>query len=90
MTARVAVLSDVHGNATALDAVRNGGYFAPQLVTKLITKCRKNPKGLISERENMALVGILSTQLLHYQFIDNFPSIPSNTHSNITVDMGVS
>jgi len=36
----------------------------------------------------MALVGILSTQLLHQQFIKDFPSTPEKMPGNITVDIG--
>jgi asparagine synthase (glutamine-hydrolysing) len=49
------------------------GYFQPAKVARLVEKCRSQEGFLLSERENMALVGILSTQLLHYQFIQNFP-----------------
>ena len=44
------------------------GYFDSRKVGRLVTKCEKQSGALLSERENMALVGILSTQLLHYQF----------------------
>lgn len=58
------------------DALRQSGYFNPERVTKLIEKCRRQDGYLLSERENMALVGILSTQLLDHLFIRNFPSHP--------------
>jgi asparagine synthase (glutamine-hydrolysing) len=45
-------------------------------VTKLVEKCRKQEGHLLSERENMALVGIISTQLLDYLFVRNFPPYP--------------
>jgi asparagine synthase (glutamine-hydrolysing) len=54
-------------------ALRRGGYFDPAKVGRLAAKCRTNAGQLLSERENMALVGILSTQLLHRQFIEEFP-----------------
>jgi asparagine synthase (glutamine-hydrolysing) len=54
-------------------ALRRGGYFDPAKVERLAAKCRTNAGQLLSERENMALVGILSTQLLHRQFIEEFP-----------------
>ncbi|MGQ9647780.1 MAG: asparagine synthase (glutamine-hydrolyzing) [Thermodesulfobacteriota bacterium] len=58
------------------DALRQAGYFSPGKVTRLIEKCQKQEGYLLSERENMALVGILSTQLLDHLFIRNFPAYP--------------
>jgi len=58
------------------NTLRQTGYFHPGKVTKLIEKCRKQEGHLLSERENMALVGIISTQLLDYLFIRNFPPYP--------------
>jgi len=52
------------------------GYFDPRKVGKLVEKCKKQNGQLLSERENMAVVGILSTQLVHHHFIENFPAYP--------------
>lgn len=57
-------------------ALRQTGYFHPGKVAKLLEKCRKQEGYLLSERENMALVGIISTQLLDYQFVRNFLKYP--------------
>jgi asparagine synthase (glutamine-hydrolysing) len=46
------------------------GYFNSKAVALLIKKCRRNRA--IGFRDNMALVGILSTQLLHNLFIETF------------------
>jgi asparagine synthase (glutamine-hydrolysing) len=54
-------------------ALRRGGYFDPMKVMRLTTKCRQQYGRLVSERENMALVAILSTQLLDQQFVQSFP-----------------
>jgi len=67
------------------DSVRRNGYFDPAKVTRLIQKCRKQNGSLSSERENMALVGILSTQLLHYMFIDEFPFYPQDELKDVKV-----
>jgi len=48
------------------------GYFNPGPVRLLFNKFRKG--GAIGFKDNMALVGILSTQLLHYRFIKDFES----------------
>jgi len=42
----------------------------------------------LSERENMALVGIISTQLLNHMFIENFPAYPIKEPENIKVFFG--
>ena len=65
-------------------ALVKSGYFEPQRVARLTGKCRRSPQGLTSERENMALVGILSTQLMHHQFIENFPKTPKTIHADVT------
>jgi asparagine synthase (glutamine-hydrolysing) len=55
-------------------ALRKSGYFNAGRVQQLLHKCRRQEGQLLSERENMALVGILSTQLLDHYFIRNFPT----------------
>jgi asparagine synthase (glutamine-hydrolysing) len=56
------------------NAVTGAGLFRPEAVRQLVAKCRKNqPQGF---RENMAFVGILSTQILHEQFVRNFEPVP--------------
>ncbi|MCP4747557.1 MAG: asparagine synthase (glutamine-hydrolyzing) [Desulfobacteraceae bacterium] len=54
-------------------AVKKAGYFDYQRIKRLVDKCRQKDGMLASERENMALVAILSTQLLDHQFIQSFP-----------------
>jgi len=53
-------------------AIQEYGYFDPQKTSRLVKKCQQQKGKLLSERENMALVGILSTQLLDFQFIKTF------------------
>lgn len=55
------------------ESLRQTGYFNAGRVSKLIEKCRKQDGALLSERENMAVVGIVSTQLLDHHFIRKFP-----------------
>lgn len=52
------------------------GFFKPQAVRQLIQKCGKGScQGF---RENMAFVGILSTQIVYDKFVKNFdPVIPA-------------
>ncbi len=49
------------------------GFFNPKKVALLVNKLRKAEPPVSSEFQNMAFVGILSTQILQDQFIDNFP-----------------
>jgi asparagine synthase (glutamine-hydrolysing) len=55
-------------------ALKRAGFFEAPKVHRLIGKCKQQEGKLVSERENMALVAILSTQLLHHQFIQDFPT----------------
>jgi len=64
-------------------ALRQAGYFHSGKVAKLVEKCCKQQGYLLSERENMALVGIISTQLLDYLFIRNFPLYPIHEPEDI-------
>lgn len=56
------------------DGVRGPGYFHQQGVARLVKRAQGARP--LSERDNMALVGILSTQLLHHQFLESFPGRP--------------
>jgi asparagine synthase (glutamine-hydrolysing) len=52
----------------APEAIARAGYFEPRAVRRLVEKCR-NPLGPVSAGDNMAFVGILSTQLLHSFYV---------------------
>ena len=65
-------------------AVRDAGVFAPALVQQLIAKCRtKAAGGQFSNSDNMAVVGVLSSQLVYDQLIrrqpEEGPSVPIRT-----------
>jgi asparagine synthase (glutamine-hydrolysing) len=49
------------------DHVRSAGVFEPRAVAQLFEKCRSARDAALSNADNMALVGVLSTQLLHEQ-----------------------
>jgi asparagine synthase (glutamine-hydrolysing) len=53
------------------EAVRRTGCFDPSKVERLVARCRT--PGSASETQDMALVAILSTQLLHRRFVEDFP-----------------
>lgn len=54
----------------SLDVLRANSVLDPEPVGRLLRKAEV--RGKLSEFEDMALVGALSTQLLYEQFIDNF------------------
>jgi len=54
------------------EALKETGYFNPVKVRRLVEKCRKQDGALLSERENMAVIGVISTQLLDHHFIRRF------------------
>jgi asparagine synthase (glutamine-hydrolysing) len=55
-------------------ALRHTGCFDVSQVVRFIEKCRRQAGSLQGERENMALVGILSIQLLDHLFIRQQPA----------------
>jgi asparagine synthase (glutamine-hydrolysing) len=61
------------------------GYFDEKRVYRLVKKCSQGQGALLSERENMALVGILSTQLIHHQFVENFKIPASRTREHAAI-----
>ena len=52
------------------EAVRASSIFHPDAVARLLHKCRTRAR--VSEGDDMALAGVLSTQLLHHLFVENF------------------
>lgn len=56
-------------------AVRSAGLFNPEGVKNLWRKVRALPDpGQFSNADNMALIGVLTTQLLHAQFVARAPA----------------
>lgn len=51
------------------DAVRAAGIFQPQVVRALLAKCRRREGARMSNTDNMRILAVLSTQLIHQQFI---------------------
>ena len=56
------------------EAIEASSIFNPIAVTHLTRKCRAGRR--VSEGDDMALVGVLSTQLLHHLFVENFSLRP--------------
>jgi asparagine synthase (glutamine-hydrolysing) len=57
-------------------ALRDAGVFQPAAARTLIEKCTKKADGQFSNADNMALVGVLSTQLVYHHFIAAAPAVP--------------
>jgi asparagine synthase (glutamine-hydrolysing) len=61
-------------DALSAPALRDANVFDVNAASSLFKKCRlRAGAGQFSNADNMALVGILSTQLLHQQFIQGRP-----------------
>ena len=58
----------------ATEAIAAASIFNPQAVGRLVCKCQAGER--VSEGNDMALMGVISTQLLHRQFVDDFPPRP--------------
>jgi asparagine synthase (glutamine-hydrolysing) len=62
------------GDVLAPGAVARAGVFAPDAVERLWRKCRASAEGgAFSNADNMALVGVVSTGLLHDQLVRRPP-----------------
>lgn len=69
-------------------ALSHTNLFNPKAVGLLVKKCRRGADAHLSFRDNMAFVGILSTQLLVQKFIDDFqmPKSPERDAFNVWHD----
>ncbi len=66
---------DYIANLLSPEGIQRSGVFASEPIERLLRKYKA--RGEFSEFEDMALVGVLSTQLLYQQFVENFDrSIP--------------
>jgi asparagine synthase (glutamine-hydrolysing) len=73
------------------EAIRRTGYFDPARVALLVKKARAGRA--VGQKDNMALVGILSTQLWHHHFVDgwqhNFADTPGESLTSQETTTGV-
>jgi asparagine synthase (glutamine-hydrolysing) len=69
-------------------AVSGAGVFDPRAVAQLLKKCAlASADGTpLSNSDNMALVGVLSTQLVHHQYIAGRPRRAQTVHFRTDVD----
>jgi asparagine synthase (glutamine-hydrolysing) len=61
------------------ESITGAGYFNPRMVTNLIRKVLTVDVEAITPREDMAMTGILSTQILHHLFLETSrpPDLPA-------------
>ena len=73
--------------ADALDprAIADAGVFEPRAVAQLWAKCRAGAHQL-SNADNMALVGVLSTQLLHRELVATAPVRAVTIQPTVVID----
>lgn len=70
-------------------ALREANIFNPSVVRGLFEKCKKRgADALFSNTDNMALVGILSTQLLVHQMVTGLTE-DANTELEFTTDINI-
>jgi asparagine synthase (glutamine-hydrolysing) len=66
--------------------LKEAGIFKPGAVSQLVAKCRKkNRQGF---RENMAFIGILSTQIIYDRFVKNFDTLHPLKLKNVKIEEG--
>jgi asparagine synthase (glutamine-hydrolysing) len=70
------IAPDYVQEALNLENVKNVGVFGEQSVNALLKKVRNSERP--SEIENMSITAIISTYLVHEQFINNYHSINKN------------
>ena len=73
--------------AASESALREAGVFDAVAARQLIEKCRaKAAGGQLSNSDNMAVVGVLSTQLVYDQFVANRPTAPQAVSLSTVID----
>jgi asparagine synthase (glutamine-hydrolysing) len=68
------------------EALSDAGIFNSAAARRLIDKCRMRAAGQFSNLDNMGVVGILSTQLVHHHFIRCRPTSPPQRSIRTLVD----
>lgn len=59
----------------SVSALGEAGVFQPAAARQLLDKCRqREANGQFSNADNMAVVGVLSTQLIHHRMIERCPT----------------
>jgi asparagine synthase (glutamine-hydrolysing) len=68
-------------------AITRAGVFDPRATSQLWKKCKARAEGgQFSNADNMALVGVLSTQLVHHQYVAHRPAADRRIELRTDVD----
>jgi asparagine synthase (glutamine-hydrolysing) len=68
--------------------IARAGIFQPNMVSGLLERCIRNRARGVSARDDMALVGVLSTQILHERFVATpWPDEPGGPPFDVDVDL---
>jgi len=70
----------------APEAIQANGIFNPKAIERLTCKCQGSTR--VSESDDMALVGVLSTQFLYHLFVEKFPPRPVQAAHPVRVCRG--
>ena len=73
------------GDLLSEETLASVGLFKPKAVSKLREKCAKLSHAHLGFKDNMSLIGILSAQLVHHQYIDTFAAAESLERSAFKV-----
>jgi asparagine synthase (glutamine-hydrolysing) len=76
------------GDVLSERALEGAGVFDPQAARRVYLKCLSHADaGPVSNADNMALVGIVSTQLLHRDFVATTPRFVAPTSLRTCIDL---
>lgn len=65
-------------------SIASTGFFEPRAIAGLVQKVTRG--GALGETDNMALAGVLSTQLIHRRFVEDFqPTPPLGENDDVKV-----
>jgi len=73
-------------DVTSEEAVSRAGIFDPRAVAQLFNKCREHKMEQFSNADNMAVISVLSTQLLHRDFVEATPFSERQVHWTTKID----
>jgi asparagine synthase (glutamine-hydrolysing) len=73
------------GHVLSPEQLRRDGIFDADAVARLLQKSRS--RNTVSVKDDMALVGILSTQIVVDRFINDFTPVPYGHHHHRTADI---
>jgi len=77
------------GELLAPAALARAGIFDPQAVASLARKCGRGDGRAMSNTDNMSIVGVLSTMLLHERLVEGDRETGPRSGENLVVDVNL-